>query len=169
MDEIILIRTAIKKKVAKAYLFWFSLGWLGAHRFYLGRVKSGIAQLLLFFIGLGANFFLLLLIIWWVLDAYFTYKIAEKEYGKLENFKEWDGSHPNLERIIKVTFNDPDSYKHIKTIYWDRGDLLILWTLFLMKNTEGGVEKILIRAKASLDGQILEIDNPIYMNRKYFE
>ncbi len=29
-----------------AYLLWFFLGWLGVHRFYLGRVFSGIIMLL---------------------------------------------------------------------------------------------------------------------------
>ncbi|WP_281018132.1 MULTISPECIES: TM2 domain-containing protein [unclassified Minwuia] len=58
-----------------AYLLWFFLGWLGVHRFYLGRVFSGIIMLLLWGAGTGlAVVFIgyLLLIpwaIWWCLDA----------------------------------------------------------------------------------------------------
>lgn len=33
-----------------SYLFWFFLGWAGVHRFYLGKKKSGLAQLILGFV-----------------------------------------------------------------------------------------------------------------------
>ncbi len=36
-----------------AYLFWFFLGFFSAHRFYLGRTGSAIAQLLLNFMIIG--------------------------------------------------------------------------------------------------------------------
>jgi TM2 domain-containing membrane protein YozV len=39
------------KNVIVAYLLWWFLGWAGVHRLYLGRVKTGLAQLLLFAIG----------------------------------------------------------------------------------------------------------------------
>lgn len=34
-----------------AYLFWFFMGALGAHRYYLGRTKSANAMLAMWFIG----------------------------------------------------------------------------------------------------------------------
>ena len=43
---------ASKKSAGVAYLLWFFLGMLGAHRFYLGRGGSGAAQLILTIIGL---------------------------------------------------------------------------------------------------------------------
>ena len=39
------------KSVVAAYLLWWFLGWAGVHRLYLGRVKTGLAQLILFAIG----------------------------------------------------------------------------------------------------------------------
>lgn len=43
-----------------AWLFWATLGWLGAHRFYLERPGTGILQL----ITVGGVFF------WWIADAW---------------------------------------------------------------------------------------------------
>ncbi|WP_418113255.1 TM2 domain-containing protein [Vibrio scophthalmi] len=37
-----------QKSVGVTYLLWFFLGWLGAHRFYLGRIGSGVIYLLTF-------------------------------------------------------------------------------------------------------------------------
>ncbi|VAV99966.1 hypothetical protein MNBD_ALPHA06-1122 [hydrothermal vent metagenome] len=45
-----------------AYLFWFFLGFFSAHRFYLGRTGSAIAQLLLNFILIG--------LIWTLIDVF---------------------------------------------------------------------------------------------------
>lgn len=45
---------------------------------------------------------------------------VEARKKKIESqFSAWDGSHRNLERIIKEAMNDPDSYDHVETVYWD--------------------------------------------------
>ena len=36
---------ANKKSVVVAYLLWFFFGWAGGHRFYAGKIGSGVAQL----------------------------------------------------------------------------------------------------------------------------
>ena len=41
-----------KKSTGVAYLLWIFLGGFGAHRFYLGKVGSGVAQLILIMGGL---------------------------------------------------------------------------------------------------------------------
>lgn len=43
-----------------------------------------------------------------------------------EQFSAWNGAHRNLERVIKESMNDPDSYKHDETRYADMGDHLIV-------------------------------------------
>jgi TM2 domain-containing membrane protein YozV len=48
------------KKTWVAYLLWFFLGLLGVHRFYLGHIGVGIAQLLT--VGGGG--------LWWIIDAF---------------------------------------------------------------------------------------------------
>ncbi|WP_123631191.1 hypothetical protein [Salinisphaera orenii] len=83
---------------------------------------------------------------------------AEKRKKRIESqFSAWDGSHRNLERVIQNSMNDPDSYDHVETVYWDQGDYLIVRTTFRGKNAFGGVVKNSVKAKVSLDGQILQI------------
>ncbi|MCP1335063.1 TM2 domain-containing protein [Futiania mangrovi] len=61
-----------------SYLLWIFLGWFGAHRFYLGRIVSGLILLALtiltFLIGmvtLGFGSFLMAIpAIWVLVDAF---------------------------------------------------------------------------------------------------
>lgn len=81
---------------------------------------------------------------------------ARKEMlGK--QFSAWDGSHIKLARMIKDSMNDPDSYEHVETRYWDMKDHLIVTTTFRGKNGFGGVVKNTVKAKVSLDGENIEI------------
>src|ERR1044071_5935619 len=67
---------ANKKSVLLAYALWFFLGWAGGHRFYTGRILSGLIMLVLWLVGTGLAWILvgyLLLIpagIWWLIDAF---------------------------------------------------------------------------------------------------
>jgi len=72
-------------------------------------------------------------------------------------FSPWDGSHLGLTKVIKKLMNDPDSYKHVETVYWDMGDHLVVRTTFRGKNAFGGVVTNWIKAKVDLDGKVLEI------------
>ena len=102
------------KNIIVAYLLWWFLGWAGVHRFYLGRVKSGIAQLLLVLIG-GATWiiligylFIMAWFIWWLLDAFFTYKMVEEENEKRGlssssiSFSKSGDMHSELEQLEKL-------------------------------------------------------------------
>lgn len=85
-------------------------------------------------------------------------RAAKKRKEKIEaQFSAWDGSHINLERLIKRSMNNPDSYDHVKTIYWDRGDFLVVRTTFRGTNVFGGVVTNSVTAKVSLDGQVIEV------------
>tara|TARA_R110002050_G_scaffold228586_1_gene364218 strand:+ start:495 stop:1190 length:696 start_codon:yes stop_codon:yes gene_type:complete len=75
-------------------------------------------------------------------------------------FSAWDGSHRNLEKYIKKNMNDPDSYEHVQTVYWDQGDYLVVKTTFRGNNAFGGKVKNDIKAKITIDGVILEIVSP---------
>lgn len=85
--------------------------------------------------------------------------LAVKERKKrIENqFSSWDGSHRNLERFIKKAMNDPESYEHDETSYWDKGSYLIVKTTYRGKNAFGGIVRNFVKAKVSIDGQILQI------------
>ena len=61
--ELLILRQEVesrKKSVAGVWLLWFFLGGLGAHRFYMGRIGTGIAMLL----TVGG------LLIWALVDAF---------------------------------------------------------------------------------------------------
>jgi TM2 domain-containing membrane protein YozV len=67
---------ANKKSTGVAYLLWFFLGMLGAHRFYAGRTGSAVVLLLLTLLGFLLSFVvigLFVLIIpglWVLIDAF---------------------------------------------------------------------------------------------------
>ncbi len=66
-----------KKSLLVAYVLWFFLGYVGAHRFYLGKPLSGFlmlafsaAVLLLTLVSFGVLGFLWALVgLWWLIDA----------------------------------------------------------------------------------------------------
>jgi tetratricopeptide (TPR) repeat protein len=72
-------------------------------------------------------------------------------------FSAWDGSHRTLERAIKKSMNDPDSYEHDETSYWDRGDHLVVETHFRGRNAFGGMVRNSVKVKVDLNGNILEV------------
>ncbi len=72
-------------------------------------------------------------------------------------FSAWDGSHRELERVIKKTMNDPDSYKHVETVYAEGSDGILVKTTFRGKNAFGGVVTNWVRAKFSYSGDLIAI------------
>jgi tetratricopeptide (TPR) repeat protein len=66
-----------------------------------------------------------------------------------EQFSPWDGSHRRLESFIQRAMNDPDSYEHVETVYWDKGDYLIVETTFRGKNAFGGGRKELCSCESN--------------------
>jgi hypothetical protein len=65
-----------------------------------------------------------------------------------EQFSAWDGSHIGLTKFIKKTMNDPDSYEHVETVYWDKGSHLVVKTTF---------RKNWVMAKVDLNGNVIEV------------
>lgn len=49
-----------------------------------------------------------------------TARVKELE----SQFSAWDGSHKKLVDFIKTKMNDPESFKHVTTRYWDNGSEL---------------------------------------------
>jgi ribosomal protein L37E len=81
----------------------------------------------------------------------------EREQKIKNNFSAWDGSHIGLTKYIKNAMHDPDSYEHVETKYWDKGNHLIILTTFRGKNGFGGVVKNSMMAKVDLNGNVLKI------------
>ena len=83
----------------------------------------------------------------------------EQERRKLieRGFSAWDGSHEQLEKIVLKALNDPDSYQHDETKFWDMGDHLIVNMSYRAKNGFGAMVKGFVKAKTALDGSVIEI------------
>ena len=64
------------KSIGVAYLLWFFLGPFGAHRFYLGKTGSALAQMALTIVGVLTLFvvvgsvLLIIVGIWLIVDAF---------------------------------------------------------------------------------------------------
>jgi len=84
-------------------------------------------------------------------------KTEERNKKIAAQFHPWDGSHIQLEKLIKKAMNDPDSYEHVESGYIDNGDSVIVQTTYRGKNAFGGVVKNFVRARVNLDGDIIEI------------
>lgn len=82
-------------------------------------------------------------------------KAREKKI--MSQFSQWDGSHHNLELFIKKLMDDPSSYEHDKTTFGDRGDYILVKTIYRGKNGYGAIVRNSITATVSLDGKILQI------------
>lgn len=61
--------------MALAYFFWLFLGIVSAHRFYLGRNGSAIAQIISYFFVVG--------VIWWVVDLFLTYGMVREKQAEM--------------------------------------------------------------------------------------
>ncbi|MFC0445353.1 hypothetical protein ACFOD1_07535 [Pseudidiomarina halophila] len=74
-----------------------------------------------------------------------------------KQFSAWDGAHYGLEKVIKKAMHNPDSYEHVETKFGDRGDHLIVQTVYRGSNAFGGIVTNSVTAKVSLNGTVLEI------------
>ena len=75
--ELLILRQEVedrKKSTAATWLLWLFLGVFGAHRFYLGRIGTGIAMLL----TLGGLF------IWALVDAFLIPGMLQDNRRKVE-------------------------------------------------------------------------------------
>lgn len=64
-NDMLLIESRVaneRKSAGAAYFLWFFLGWLSAHRFYMGKPVSAVLQILSYFILVG--------FVWWVIDLF---------------------------------------------------------------------------------------------------
>jgi len=82
---------------------------------------------------------------------------TERQIQLEKQFSAWDGSHNGLSKIIKKAMNDPDSYEHVETVYWDMKDHVVIRTTYSGKNAFGGRVKNWVKAKADNNGNIIEI------------
>ncbi|MFV0575976.1 MAG: hypothetical protein ACK5NC_11280 [Vibrio sp.] len=82
---------------------------------------------------------------------------ADRQSMISEHFSRYSGDYIPLAAFIQQRMNDPDSYEHVNTVYWDKGDHLIVETTFRGKNKFGAKAISTITAQATLDGNITKI------------
>lgn len=82
---------------------------------------------------------------------------TERQIEVEKQFSTWDGSHNGLTKVIKEAMNDPDSYEHVETVFWDMNEYLVVRTTYRGKNAFGGVVKNYVKAKVDFNGNVLEI------------
>lgn len=68
-----------RKSVGVAYLLWFFFGAFGAHRFYAGSTKTGVAQLVLLFSIIG----IAVLIPWLIADLFLIPGVVHDQNRRL--------------------------------------------------------------------------------------
>ena len=85
-----LIFEAHRKSAGATYLLWFFLGFFGAHRFYLGRTRSAIVQLLMCLSIIG----IIPLAFWWLIDAFLIPDMVRDE--NLETIRKLGGHEKRL-------------------------------------------------------------------------
>ncbi|MGV0961838.1 MAG: hypothetical protein ACOYB1_18590 [Limnohabitans sp.] len=75
-------------------------------------------------------------------------ELRKEELAKC--FSGWNGSHRETEALIKRVMNDPDSYKHDETKYFDMKDHLVVITSYRGKNKFGGVVRNWLKVKTDI-------------------
>lgn len=75
-------------------------------------------------------------------------------------FSLWDGSHNATEAAIKTRMHNPDSYKHVKTVYSDNGPGrgLTVQTTFRGTNSFGAIVTNTAVAKVDDTGRVLSLE-----------
>ncbi|WP_215113804.1 TM2 domain-containing protein [Exiguobacterium sp. s63] len=84
-EEMQLVNSEVEKRkrsLLVAYLLWFFLGALGAHRFYFKKIGSGIAMVLLVVLTLG--FGAIITGIWALVDAFLMPSWQQREVEQIE-------------------------------------------------------------------------------------
>ena len=86
------------------------------------------------------------------------YQRKQARQFKIENqFGGLSGYHQALLRKVKESMHDPDSFEHVETQYWDRGDHIVISMQFRGKNALGAVRLNTIKAKYTIDGDLIEV------------
>lgn len=90
------------KSIGVAYLLWFFLGGVGAHRFYLGRKGSGFAMLALLVVGIITvpivlgSVLLLILGIWALVDAFLIPGMVQQHKAEIRSRLSSDAAISNV-------------------------------------------------------------------------
>lgn len=74
-----------------------------------------------------------------------------------QHFSALNGAHEGVQALVKSQLKDPDSFEHVKTQYWDKGDHLIVNMSYRANNSMGVPVAGFIKAKTDLKGNVLAV------------
>jgi hypothetical protein len=72
-------------------------------------------------------------------------------------FHSWDGSHTTVERAVKATMKNPDSYQHVETRYVDTGSTILVTTTIRGTNSFNAVVPTTFVAEVDINGNLLSL------------
>ncbi|WP_214829655.1 TM2 domain-containing protein [Exiguobacterium algae] len=84
-EDLLFVNSEVEKRkrnMVVAYLLWFFVGALGAHRYYFGKTKSAIAMTLIVVLTIGIG--TLVTGIWALVDAFLMPKWSQEEVETIE-------------------------------------------------------------------------------------
>lgn len=73
-------------------------------------------------------------------------------------FSLWDGSHRELERLIKAQMKNPASYEHVETNYYTEGGTVVVTCRYRGTNSFGAVVPSETVGRFTLEGKFLALD-----------
>jgi hypothetical protein len=89
-----------------------------------------------------------------------TAPIALTDQQKIDKqFSSIDGSHVQLEKMIKKIMNDPKSYQHVSSRYAQHQQTITVITEYRGSNALGAIINDSVTAQFSLDGQFIKMVN----------
>lgn len=72
-------------------------------------------------------------------------------------FNLWDGSQPMVNMAIERKLHNPKSFEHVKTLYLDKGDYILVTVQFRGSNMLGALVLNTAIAKIDLEGNVLDL------------
>jgi hypothetical protein len=84
-------------------------------------------------------------------------KAADREAAIKKQFSPFDNVHFELAQTVMAGMNDPDSFKHVTTRYWDMKTHLVISMTFRGSNAFGGIITKTVKAKSPIEGGRIEI------------
>lgn len=88
-------------------------------------------------------------------DKYSFYNEKMNRVRSIEKqFSQFDGSHTLLEKMIKRSLKNPDSYEHVETVYWDKGNYILVKTTYRGTNSFNAVVTDSVEQAFTIEGDV---------------